>query len=186
MRLSARRNHARDDRVEIVDADASWPRQFEIEASSLRSSLPTIAGLRIEHFGSTAVPGLRAKPILDIMIICPDQSTWPGFIDALASLGYVFWADNPRKDRMFFVKGLPPLGAGRTHHVHVRVPADAVAELRFRDALRSNKQLAARYAEHKHTLAVRYPTDRDAYTEAKTEFVAAVLSGLGESRQDAA
>jgi GrpB-like predicted nucleotidyltransferase (UPF0157 family) len=87
---------------------------------------------------------------------------------------------------MFFIKGLPPLGPGRTHHVHVRVPTDAIAELRFRDVLRSNKQLADRYAEHKHNLAVRYPTDREAYTEAKTEFVAAVLSGLGHSRENAA
>jgi GrpB-like predicted nucleotidyltransferase (UPF0157 family) len=183
--VSAPQDNGREDRIEIVDADPSWLSQFEMEASLLRASLPKMAAFRIEHFGSTAVPGLRAKPIIDIMVICPDQSAWPRFIDVLPSLGYMFWTDNPRKDRMFFVKGLPPLGSRRTHHLHVRLPTDAVAELRFRDALRSSKQLADRYAEHKRILALRYPTDREAYTEAKTEFVAAVL-GDSEANENAA
>ena len=189
-RISTSRNtrpaYVREDLVEIVDADPSWPSQFQMEACVLREALPNSSALRIEHFGSTAVPNLCAKPIIDIFVIYPDQSLWPGLVDVLASLGYVYWSENPRKDRMFFVKGLPPLGSRRTHHVHVRIAADAVAELRFRDALRSNERLADRYAKYKRTLALRYPTDREAYTEAKTEFVATVLGGARELHDNSA
>jgi GrpB-like predicted nucleotidyltransferase (UPF0157 family) len=166
-----------EDRIEIVEPDPAWPQEFNTEAHALRSVLPVISGLRIEHFGSTAVPGLHAKPIIDILIVHPDQALWPSLIDALASRGYVFWAENPRKDRMFFVKGMPPFGSRRTHHVHVRVPADAIAELRFRDALRANATLVRKYAQLKDDLATLYANDRDAYTNAKTAFVAEVLSG---------
>jgi GrpB-like predicted nucleotidyltransferase (UPF0157 family) len=156
-----------------------------MEALLLRESLPKSPALRIEHFGSTAVPNLSAKPIIDIFVIYPDQTLWPGLVDVLAPLGYVYWAENPRKDRMFFVKGLPPFGLRRTHHVHVRVPADAISELRFRNALRYDKALADRYAEYKRTLALRHSTDREAYTEGKSEFVAAVLGGIGEVHDNA-
>jgi GrpB-like predicted nucleotidyltransferase (UPF0157 family) len=163
------------DRVEIVEPDPSWPRQFEDEAAALRAVFPANPELRIEHFGSTAIPGLRANPIVDILIVHPAPELWHHLIDPLASLGYVYWAENPRLDRMFFVKGMPPFGARRTHHVHVRLPHDARAELDFRDALRANPGLARRYGRLKDRLAVRFATDRDAYTDAKTEFVTAVL-----------
>jgi GrpB-like predicted nucleotidyltransferase (UPF0157 family) len=166
------------DRIEIVDPDPSWPGQFEAEARALRSVLPAVSGLQIEHIGSTAVPGLRAKPIVDIMVLHPAPDLWPSLIEPINSLGYVYWAENPRRDRMYFVKGMPPYGSRRTHHVHVRVPDDARAELRFRDALRADAALARRYAELKDVLAVRYANDRDAYTEAKTSFVSAVLESL--------
>jgi GrpB-like predicted nucleotidyltransferase (UPF0157 family) len=137
--------------------------------------LPRIAGLSLKHFGSTAIAHLRAKPIVDILLIHPQPGLWPDLIAPIASLGYVFWADNPRKDRMFFVKGMPPFGTRRTHHVHVRVPSDAEDELRFRDALRGDPMLARRYAELKDALAVRYPYDREAYTDAKADFITEVL-----------
>ena len=171
------RSNAEVDRIEIAEPDASWPSRFEQEARVLRAVLPTISGLRIEHFGSTAVPGLRAKPIIDILIVHPAPNLWRGLVDPLTSLDYIFWAENPRGDRMFFVRGMPPYGSRRTHHVHVRVPDDAHAELRFRDALRANPDLARRYGDLKNALAVQYVNDRDAYTDAKTQFVAAVLNG---------
>lgn len=171
------RSNAEVDRIEIAEPDASWPSRFEQEARALRAVLPTIPGLQIEHFGSTAVPDLRAKPIIDILIVHPAPGLWRALVEPLTSLDYVFWAENPRRDRMFFVKGMPPFAARRTHHVHVRVPEDAHAELKFRDALRANPILARRYAELKDALAVQYADDRDAYTDAKTQFVAAVLNG---------
>jgi GrpB-like predicted nucleotidyltransferase (UPF0157 family) len=166
------------DRIEIVDPDPSWPDQFEAEAGALRAVLPAVAGLQIEHIGSTAVPGLRAKPIIDIVVLHPVPELWRSLIEPINSLGYIYWAENPRKDRMYFVKGMPPYGSRRTHHVHVRVPDDARAELRFRDALRADAVLARRYAELKDALAVRYPNDRDAYTDAKTNFVNEALTTL--------
>ncbi len=173
--MTSKPSNAAADRIEIVDPDPSWPRQFITEARALRGVLPDTTGLQIEHFGSTAVQGLRAKPIIDILIVHPEPRLWPPLIDSISSLGYVFWVENPRKDRMFFVKGMPPFGPRRTHHAHIRVPADAQSELRFRDALRADATLARKYAELKDDLAARYANDRDAYTEAKTEFVAEVL-----------
>ncbi len=103
----------------------------------------------MEHFGSTAVPQLSAKPIIDIFIILDDLPIWPTLIQPLANLGYVYWAENPRSDRMFFVKGMPPHGRRRTHHVHVRKAGDAMAELQFRDWLREHPDDASRYEKLK-------------------------------------
>jgi GrpB-like predicted nucleotidyltransferase (UPF0157 family) len=178
----ARWSNADEDRVEIVEPDPTWSQQFDAEVRELRSALKDIPGLEFEHFGSTAIPGLRAKPIIDILILHPDLSCWPQLVDPIRSLGYVYWAENPRKDRMFFVKGMPPFGSRRTHHVHVRVPADAVAELRFRNALRTDVALARKYEKLKDDLVVRYMNNRDTYTEGKTGFVTEVLGSLGTSR----
>ena len=109
------------------------------------------------------------------MLIAADQSRWPGVIEPIQSLGYVYWADNPRRDRMFFVKGMPPFGTRRTHHVHVRTPEDARAALVFRDHLRRNPDAVERYARLKRELEARHPTDREAYTEGKAEFVAEIV-----------
>jgi GrpB-like predicted nucleotidyltransferase (UPF0157 family)/GNAT superfamily N-acetyltransferase len=164
-----------EDRVQLVDPDSSWPAQYKTEADALRSILPPASGMRLEHFGSTAVPGLRAKPIIDILVIHPEPALWPALVGTITSAGYAYWAENPRKDRMFFVKGMPPSGARRTHHVHVRLPGDAQAELEFRDLLRADPGLVRRYAMLKEELAARFSDDREAYTEGKTEFVANAL-----------
>ena len=81
------------------------------------------------------------------------------------------WAENPEKTHMFFVKGMPPFGRRRTHHLHVRTPDDARAALRFTDYLRRHPDEAARYTAMKRELAARHPTDRDAYTEGKARYV---------------
>ncbi|WP_034085416.1 GrpB family protein, partial [Pseudomonas aeruginosa] len=89
--------------------------------------------------------------------------------------GYQFWRENPNTQRMFFVKGMPPFGHGRTHHVHVMPLAQADRYLLFRDWLRNHPDDAHLYAETKHALARRYPTDREAYTRGKDEVVARIL-----------
>jgi GrpB-like predicted nucleotidyltransferase (UPF0157 family) len=173
----ARWSNAAEDRVELVDYDPRWPAMFDAEAARLRSALVGVdlGPFRLEHFGSTAIPGVAAKPIIDIMLVTADQTRWPGVIEPIRSLDYVYWADNPRRDRMFFVKGMPPFGTGRTHHVHVRTPEDAHAALVFRDHLRRHPDAVARYARLKHELQARHPTDREAYTAGKTEFVAEIV-----------
>ncbi|HWA37241.1 MAG TPA: GrpB family protein [Burkholderiales bacterium] len=170
---------AADDRVELVAPDPSWAARFEAEAAALRRAVRPVDGLRIEHIGSTALANLRAKPIIDILLVHPEPALWPGLVAPITSLGYVFWSDNPRRDRMFFVKGMPPFGTGRTHHVHVRTPEDAVSELAFRDRLRESGALALEYQRLKERLALRFPDDREAYTEGKTQFVARVLATKG-------
>ena len=174
-RCDAGWSNAAEDLIELVDPDPSWPHQFEMEAAALRSLVGATHGVRVEHFGSTAVPNLRAKPVIDIMLIHPRAEKWPELIEPLRNLGYVYWAENPRKDQMFFVKGMPPFGQRRTHHVHVRVPEDAERELRFRQLLCEDRVLAREYERLKEQLAERYPTDRNAYTHGKTEFVSNAL-----------
>src|SRR5436305_5903800 len=97
------------DQVEIVPYDPRWPILFDEEAKRLRAILDPSLIVGLEHFGSTAIPGLSAKPIIDILIavrsLAEAQAT---FVEALRGLEYAHWADNPRKDRMFFVKGMPP------------------------------------------------------------------------------
>ena len=163
------------DRIELVAPDPDWPAAFEREAARLRGALPARLADALHHVGSTAVPGLVAKPVIDVALVDDDPAGWPALIAPVLGLGYLHWADNPDPTRMFFVRGLPPHGERRTHHLHV-VRADRLrALLGFRDRLRADPALAARYASLKAALAARHPDDREAYTEGKTGFVARVL-----------
>jgi GrpB-like predicted nucleotidyltransferase (UPF0157 family) len=165
------------DEVEIVDYDPRWPLLFEEEARRLRAALDRSLIVGLEHFGSTAIPALSAKSIIDILVavrsLADAQAT---FVEALQNLEYVYWADNPRKDRMFFVKGMPPFGSRRSHHVHVTEPdGELWQRLAFRDYLRAHPEEAATYERLKRQLAAKHRTDREAYTEAKSAYVEAVM-----------
>ncbi|MBI1252361.1 MAG: GrpB family protein [Alphaproteobacteria bacterium] len=169
------------DEIEIVAYDAAWPDLFEAEASALRAALPADAVLEIVHVGSTAVPGLAGKPIIDIMIATPDlgraRACFPG---ALEPLGYEFRRNNPDPERLFFVKGRPPRGSRRTHHVHVCADAAALRRhIVFSEHLRADPQTAKAYEALKRDLAARYRHDREAYTDAKSAFIVATLERIG-------
>lgn len=166
------------DDIEIVAYDPAWPSMFEAEAARLRGMLDGTLVAGLEHFGSTAIPGLAAKPVIDILIAVRSLAEARGsFIDPLRQLGYVFWAENPRIDRLFFVKGMPPYGERRTHHVHVTEPdGELWQRLLFRDYLRANPAAARRYERLKHELAQRFRSDREAYTEAKSAFVEEIMA----------
>ena len=164
-------SNADQDRAELVAYDPSWPAQYEAEARAIRAALARLTGFELAHFGSTAIPDLAAKPIIDIMLISGDQAAWPTLVEPIKTVGYVFWADNPRRDRLFLVKGMPPFGTRRTHHVHVRTPDDARTALLFCDHLRRHPEEAARYAALKRELSAQHPTDREAYTEGKARYV---------------
>ncbi len=160
------------DEVILVPYDASWPERFTQEAALLRSALPAALLTRIEHFGSTAVPGLQAKPIIDILLgVTSVDEARESAVPILESLGYSYWSTDPRRDRLFLVKGLPPNGP-RSHHLHIVEPDNADWErLWFRDYLRANPDEAQRYARLKREWADLYIDDREAYTEAKTGYV---------------
>ena len=160
--------------VEVVPYSENWPAQFAAEKALLQSVLKPWLVAEIEHVGSTAVPGLHAKPVIDIMAPVHDlESTIPA-IEAARSVGYCYYPYKP--DQMhWFCKPTP---AVRTHHLHLipwqsRLWQERVA---FRDALRMSPSLAQEYGSLKLSLAVQYPLDRDAYTEAKAPFVASVLN----------
>ena len=167
------------DEVEIVDYDPRWPLLFDEEAKRLRAVLDPSLIVGLEHFGSTAIPGLSAKPIIDILIAIAVRSLTAAratFVDALRKLDYVYWADNPKKDRMFFVKGMPPFGSKRSHHVHVtELEGEMWRRLAFRDYLRVHPEEAETYQRLKRRLAAEHQTDREAYTDAKSAYVESVM-----------
>jgi len=176
-RDGTRWSNAEEDRVAIADYDPAWPARFAEEAQALREAIAGTARFRrIEHFGSTAVEGLAAKPVIDIMVVSDDREAWPRLVAPIEALGYAFWSDNPRTDRMFFVKGMPPRGDRRTHHVHVRTPEDAADALLFRDYLRARPDEAKRYERLKRKLSERHPTEREAYTDGKEAMISRMLA----------
>jgi GrpB-like predicted nucleotidyltransferase (UPF0157 family) len=159
-------------RVWLAEPTSRWAVLYADEAARLAHALAAYEPT-IEHCGSTSVPGLLAKPILDVLVGVPTSIDVPGLAAALAPLGYEHapWAGVPGHE--VFGRGQP-----RTHLLHV-VPAGGAAwerMVRFRDALRADAGLAAEYAALKRGLAARYPTDRAAYTDAKGQFVARVLA----------
>ena len=162
------------DEVEIVGYDPRWPDLFAAEANLLRNVLPSDAFIAIEHVGSTAIPGVAAKPIIDIFVAVPSiADAKRTLIEPIKAIGYVYWEDNPIPERMFFVKGMPPFGARRTHHVHLCEPSSEhwSRPLLFRDYLRQHPDQARAYVELKHDLAERFRDDREGYTAAKEAFV---------------
>jgi GrpB-like predicted nucleotidyltransferase (UPF0157 family) len=180
----SRWSNADDDRVEVKAYDPDWPAKFAVEAAAIRSEVGEAFDYAIEHVGSTAVPGLAAKPIIDIVLAVPDRERWRELVAPLERLGYSYWASNPDPDAMFFVKGMPPFGSKRTHHVHVRT-AEAIAPLvLFRNFLRANPAEARRYGELKRDLAIRFERDREAYSAGKAEFVEAILQKAAGPKDD--
>jgi GrpB-like predicted nucleotidyltransferase (UPF0157 family) len=165
------------DEVEVVNYDPRWPTLFDEEANRLRAALDPSLISGLEHFGSTAVPGLSAKPIIDILIAVrslADAQT--SFVEALRKLDYVYWAENPKKDRMFFVKGMPPFGSRRSHHVHVtETHGEMWQRLAFRNYLRAHPGEAEIYEQLKRRLATEHQTDREAYTDAKSAYIESVM-----------
>ncbi len=156
--------------VVIVDHDPAWLDRFQSE----RESLLPLLGPAIHHIGSTAVPGLAAKPVVDLMAWVDDlDRPLPALI---SEHGYSYPEDfNRAPDRRRWL--CKPSAAHRTHHLHL-VQDRAVLDryLRFRDALRARPELAAAYARLKRELAVRHRADREAYTDGKSSFVEEVLS----------
>lgn len=166
------------DEIKLVPYDPTWPMQYAAEIARVLAALPGDLIIAVEHFGSTAISGLPAKPIIDILIAARSVGEARAVaVGRLDSLGYAFWPDNPKTDRLFFVKGLPPSAPQRTHHIHMtEIDGEMWQRLIFRDYLRAHPDEAARYAALKHDLATRHSQDREAYTDAKSDYVDGVLA----------
>jgi GrpB-like predicted nucleotidyltransferase (UPF0157 family) len=154
------------DRVELVDHDPTWAEIFEQERSRLA---PVFEGraVAIEHIGSTSVPDLCAKPIVDILVGLRQLELTDEHITRMEQLGYEYLGEYGLPGRLFFRKGAP-----RTHNVHVVEHGGDHWErhLTFRDALRSDAEERRRYDEFKRRLAAEgHP--REVYTELKTPFI---------------
>ncbi|HZP48358.1 MAG TPA: GrpB family protein [Vicinamibacterales bacterium] len=163
--------------LEIVDYDPRWPAAFDAERARLSTALGDRA-LRIEHNGSTSVPGLAAKPIIDIQISVAALTPLAPLIAPLAPLGYVHV---PHADDACCPFLHRPASWPHTHHVHI-VEAGGVEERRtlaFRDYLRAHPGTAREYEQLKRTLAAQTAADdpaaREAYANAKTAFIERII-----------
>lgn len=164
------------DEVKIVEYDPRWSTMFTEEAARVWQVLGKDLVVEIEHIGSTAVPGLAAKPIIDLMVGVHSLELAQVAIPALEALGYVYWREDPRPGRMFFVKGMPPYSLQRTHHIHiVKAYGEFWQRKLFRDYLRAHPDEAKRYEALKLELAARFPKDREGYTDGKSEYIQAVM-----------
>lgn len=166
--------------IELAPYDPAWPAKFDAERLALVAVLaPWLAG-RIEHIGSTAILGLCAKPVIDIMAPVHSLEASRPALEAARQAGYMYFPYKP--DVMhWFCKPSPEF---RTHHLHL-VPMGSPLwndRLAFRDALRGNPELAADYATLKTRLAVEFREDREAYTDAKTPFVNRVLASIANAQ----
>ena len=157
----------------MVDHDPAWPAVFEALAAPVREAVADL-GAEVEHVGSTSVPGLAAKPVIDMDVVVHSPDGVPEAIERLGVLGYVREGDMGIAGREAF---LWPAGAVR-HHLYVVVAGSRqhLDHIRFRDHLRAHPQVAAEYAALKRELAHRHGADRNAYADAKAGFVAAALS----------
>jgi GrpB-like predicted nucleotidyltransferase (UPF0157 family) len=162
-----------DARVVVVPYSENWPALFSTEAALLQDVLKPWLVAEIEHVGSTAVVGLHAKPIIDIMAPVQDLESSRQAIEAAQTVGYCYYPYKPDEMHWF----CKPTPAVRTHHLHL-IPWRSQLwqeRLAFRDALRMSPALAEQYGVLKLELAVQHGADREAYTEAKAPFVASVL-----------
>jgi GrpB-like predicted nucleotidyltransferase (UPF0157 family) len=162
--------------VYVVSYDPRWPSLFTLERSRVEAVLGSLAQA-IEHVGSTAVPGLDAKPVIDLMVGVRDVRNADRCIRPLEGIGYSYWAENPNPDRALFVKFVDAGRTSRTHNLHVVEMGGDLWDDRliFRDYLRTHPETAREYARLKHDLADRFRDDREAYTEAKSGFVSTVV-----------
>lgn len=164
------------DEIQIVPHNPNWQNLFAEEAERIWQASGKDLIVEIEHIGSTSVPGLAAKPIIDIMVGVRNITDAKAAILPLKALGYVYWDEDPRLERMFFVKGMPPYGKQRTHHVHIVERKSEFWERKlFRDYLRAHPEEAQRYELLKRNLALAFFSDREAYTNGKSEYIQVVM-----------
>jgi GrpB-like predicted nucleotidyltransferase (UPF0157 family) len=160
-------------RVRVVPYSDAWPALYAAEIARL-TPLLAAAGVQLafEHTGSTAVPGLAAKPIVDILAGLASEAERGAAIAALQAAGYVHRGEQEIPGRDFFRRGDP-----RQYHLHLALVDSAFwhDHRTFRDWLRTHPAAAAGYMALKRTLAERHPSDREAYIAGKTAFVEDVL-----------
>lgn len=165
------------DEVVIVDADPAWARQGAALAEHVAEVLGD-AAVAVEHVGSTSIPDLPAKPILDLVIAVAPDADEQRVHDPLVALGYRYEGDKGADGGLLFVWEDRP--GHRTAHVHVVRHGDVRWQLylAFRTRLRADPAVCEAYAAHKRDLAARYVDDRAAYTAAKAAFIADAIGPL--------
>jgi GrpB-like predicted nucleotidyltransferase (UPF0157 family) len=156
----------------LTEYRPEWKQNYAKEKAILVQSIGIENIVRITHYGSTAVPGLIAKPTIDILVEIINDCDLQRLISGMQFCGYIYneQTENPAP-HMMFLKGYTPQGfKGQVFHVHIRFGGDW-DELYFRDYLLGHPEIADQYGKLKQELQKRYEHDRDAYTNAKTDFI---------------
>ncbi|OGZ42253.1 MAG: hypothetical protein A3C80_01420 [Candidatus Ryanbacteria bacterium RIFCSPHIGHO2_02_FULL_45_43] len=167
--------------VKLVKHNPTWKQSFEREAKKIRKVFSKDA-LDIQHVGSTAVPGILAKPIIDIALIVPSLQKTKRYVKKLQALGYELKKNDVKKERLFFTKGPEEK---RTHYLHVGENDSGYTEdmILFRDYLRKHKSTAKHYSELKSKLAGKYQNTREIYTTKKEKLVKKIVRKAKKSLQ---
>ncbi|HSL23884.1 MAG TPA: GrpB family protein [Vicinamibacterales bacterium] len=157
--------------VRVVEYDARWPGLFTAEQQRIREACGALA-VQLEHVGGTSIPGMCAKPVLDIAAGRPAGTSALDYVAPLARAGYEHRGERGVPGREFFRRGTP-----RAYHVHLVVEGGPLWRdyLAFRDYLRSHPGAAQQFADRKRALAARFGQDREAYIEAKSPYVLEIL-----------
>ena len=178
--LDERIHRVVQEEVAIIPYDPEWPRLFLKEKEHLLACLPRELIGRIEHFGSTAVPGLAAKPIVDMLVeVTSLEESKRRIVPILESQGYDYfwrptWGDDTPPFYAWFIKR--DSSGKRTHHIHmIESHFEHWERLLFRDHLAAHLDVAGEYQRLKMRLAAEYPSDRVAYTKGKTDFILRVM-----------
>jgi GrpB-like predicted nucleotidyltransferase (UPF0157 family) len=156
-----------------------WAQLFHDEKARIVAEIGDLV-LDVQHVGSTAIPNLAAKPIIDIAIAVSDESVIPEITKRLENIGYMYRGDGGQHGGHLLVKEREP--DVRTHHVHIVARDDEQWQnyLGFRDILRGDERLRTQYVTVKHELKQHYSDNREAYTSGKHEFIAGVLQRLNK------
>ena len=160
--------------VVLVPHQSAWRDAFEAERSRIITSAAELV-IDVQHVGSTSVPGLDAKPIIDIAVAVRSMEEIPTLSEILPGIGWIERGYREHECDYLFVKESAP--EFRTHHLHV-VEIESLQwcnYLAFRDLLRKRQDIRARYAELKHCLNEKFADDRKSYTAAKEEFISSIL-----------
>ncbi|MDV2582052.1 GrpB family protein [Alkalibacillus haloalkaliphilus] len=155
-------------KIEVVPYQNSWPEMYEIEATKLKSLLSD-EYIDIYHIGSTSVPGLKAKPIIDILMVVKAVEAVDLYNEQLINIGFIPKGENGIEGRRFFIKG----GDNRSHHLHIfqTGSADIKRHIAFRDYLIHHPQMSGQYGDLKERLSRLDPYDSEAYVQGKEQMV---------------
>lgn len=161
------------DKVSLVPHSSNWHKEFEQEKEKLQTILGNIA-LAIEHIGSTSIPGLSAKPILDIAVAVENIEALKSVIPILTEAEYDILDSIETKGEVLARKGTPD---NRTHYIHVEIFGDTYwnNHIMFRDFLLKHQEYVEAYEKLKKDLAIQFSDDRKKYTDAKNDFIQNVL-----------
>ena len=161
--------------IVLLPHDPRWLQSAADECRRIAAACGSVV-LRVEHIGSTSVPGLIAKPILDMMPVLRDFEDGFACVEPMRALGYWYAGDYGIAGRHLFVKGAP-----RTHHAHFLVEGskEAIRHIAVRDTLRARPDLAARYAALKTDLAAQFGSNREGYAMSKSAFMRELFDAAG-------